>query len=748
MELKFNFDLKPGRKLSDRKILNDGEPLISIVTPYYNAEKFIEETYISIMNQTFPYWEWIIVNDGSTNENTDKVLSELSSRDNRIRVLNKENGGPAKARYYGVQNAKADIIFTIDADDLIVNTMLECGYFTLLTNPEATWAYTPIVTFGDNNYLYTPKFETELEKKENVVSVASFIRKQDFLDVTQYNEIPKEVHEDWFMWLTFLSKGKKPIRMNFLGFWYRRLDSGRLGSINADKAKTEIAESYLNPLRKEIKEKVGAIQFPSSSDYDFSSYPKKMDIGKPPINVKGEKKRILFMFPWTVLGGADIFNLNLIKALKREGYEITLITTEFNKKLGKRQEFEEYVDEYFDLTSFLNREDWVSFIYYLIKSRNIDMVFESNSYYGYYAIPWLKWQFPEVVFVDYLHAEDWSWRDGSYPRESVAVSRILDSTFTCTNYLKELMMTRMNRQVDNIQPYYIGTDSKHFDPDIKFEEDEELKKKYAGKKVILYPTRVVYLKRPLFMVQMMKKLVEKDKNVVCVVVGDGPALGHMKEEATYNKVYEYFDFVGEKKDLRPYYKIADVTIVCSLTEGLTLTAYESFSMATPVISSDVGGQKELITPDCGIMIDKYQSVENDMQNFNYDPEEVEKFADAVDKIVHSQDYDKMCKNCRDRIVNEFDFNIQIGRLVNKLSSMIDEKSKVGREAVGSEELAERLLILFNECTRRNYNNPDKPVNKKEIMVAKLWNHGWYRGMVKFFKKTGINRAYKKIRGRK
>ena len=132
MELKFNFDLKPGRKLSDRKILNDGEPLISIVTPYYNAEKFIEETYISIMNQTFPYWEWIRVNDGSTNENTDKVLSELSSRDSRIRVLNKENGGPAKARYYGVQNAKADIIFTIDADDLIVNTMLECGYFTTI----------------------------------------------------------------------------------------------------------------------------------------------------------------------------------------------------------------------------------------------------------------------------------------------------------------------------------------------------------------------------------------------------------------------------------------------------------------------------------------------------------------------------------------------------------------------------------------------------------------------------------------
>ena len=89
----FDFQNQPGLYRSTRKIIYTGKPLISIITPYYNAKKYIKQTAFSILNQTFPYWEWIIVNDGSTDKDTEKVLNEIASLDSRIKIFNKENGG-------------------------------------------------------------------------------------------------------------------------------------------------------------------------------------------------------------------------------------------------------------------------------------------------------------------------------------------------------------------------------------------------------------------------------------------------------------------------------------------------------------------------------------------------------------------------------------------------------------------------------------------------------------------------------
>lgn len=744
MRENFDFSKEPGKVLNLKKCDYDGQPLISIITPYYNASKYIEQTAYSILNQTFPYWEWIIVNDGSTESHTDEVLSHIASLDERIKVLNKKNGGPAKARYFGVEHASADIIFTIDADDLIDVTMLECGYFTLLTNKEAVFAYTPICTFGDENYLYSPEFDTLKEKKENLISVASFIRKDKFLEIKEYTNLPKEVHEDWYMWLSFLAKMYKPVRMNFYGFWYRRMSTGRLGTINGDKKKSQIAEKYLKPLKKKIKTKVGAIQFPESCNYHFDSYPKEIDIGKKPFVSEKQKRRILFIFPWAVTGGADIFNLNLIKGLRKKGYEITVVTTD-PKEYFMRQSFEEYVDEYFDLTTFLKREHWAGFLAYLLRSRNVDIVLNSNSFYGYYAIPWLKCKFPNVIFVDYLHAEDWSWRDGSYPRDSNAIDRYLDRTYTCTNFLKTTMIEKMGRNIPNIEVAYIGTDTEFFNPNLEYPSEKELIKKYKGKKIVLFPCRMVYLKRPIFIAKVMAELCKRRKDIICLAVGDGPAMRETKEVVNTYHLQDQFIFVGMKKDLRPYYKIADVTVVCSLTEGLTLTAYESLAMGTPVISSDVGGQKELIDSCCGKIIRKYQSIEKDLLNFNYDMAEIVEYANAIEEIVDNKSYHIMSKYCRDKMLNGFSLENMVETLHTSFEKMMKEGTKVNPILCENIEMAERYLILFNECYKQLYYNPDVyDFTKSEKLKARLWNFKIWRIFIRFLQKTGIMKLLKKI----
>lgn len=741
----FDFSKEPGRSISERKIINSGEPLISIITPYYNADKYINQTAISILNQTFPFWEWIIVNDGSTNENTTEFLRNICNMDPRIKTFDKENGGPAAARYYGVQKAKADIIFCLDADDLIDNTMLECGYFSLLTNPKASFAYTPICTFGDDKYLYSPLFDTMTEKKENLISVAAFVRKETFLSIKDYPTLPKGVHEDWYMWLSLLSKKCIPIRMNFYGFWYRRMNTGRLSSINSDKKKSKIAAKYIKKKSKCINEKVGAIQFPTTCDYDFYTYPDPIEWNREPINKKGEKNRILCIFPWAVIGGADIFNLNLLKGLKKNGYEITVVTTE-PKEYMFRQNFEEVVDEYFDLTTFLNRKDWAPFISYLIKSRNINIVLESNSYYGYYAIPWLKCKHPDVIFTDYLHAEDWSWRDGSYPRDSNAICKYLDMTFTCTKYLKDLMLGRMNRKLDNIDVAYIGTDIEYFNPNSYIPEYEELRKKNNGKKVILFPSRFEYLKRPLLLARIVAEIVKERKDIICLAAGYGKAREDMEEEISKLGIEKYFEIVGSKKDLRPYYKIADVTVVCSLTEGLTLVAYESLSMGVPVVTADVGGQKELVDNTCGRVIKKYQAVENDLHNFNYDINEINDYKNAILELIDLNN-EEFKEKCRNKIINGFSVQNMVDKMTSKFNDMILKGTQVDKSIVDTEEIAERYLMLFNEYYKQCYYNPDKVCDRTRFQKIrdKLWNIPLYRWIIRILQKTGIMEILKRIK---
>ena len=102
------------------------------------------------------------------------------------------------------------------------------------------------------------------------------------------------------------------------------------------------------------------------------------------------------------MGGADLFNLDICREIDKSKFEISTLTTAPGEQ-SWRQRFEEYVTDIFDLPSFLEPKDFPEFISYFIKSREIDVLFLSNSYDGYYMTPWLRAQFPELAINDYVH---------------------------------------------------------------------------------------------------------------------------------------------------------------------------------------------------------------------------------------------------------------------------------------------------------------------------------------------------------
>lgn len=92
-------------------------PLVSIITPLFNAEKYIEKTVLSIIEQSYTNWELLIVDDCSR-DSSYKVVQKISEKDKRIKIIKlKENLGAAVARNTGIENANGRFIAFLDSDD-------------------------------------------------------------------------------------------------------------------------------------------------------------------------------------------------------------------------------------------------------------------------------------------------------------------------------------------------------------------------------------------------------------------------------------------------------------------------------------------------------------------------------------------------------------------------------------------------------------------------------------------------------
>lgn len=110
--MKFDYTQQPGLIHWNRELVSDDKPLISIITAFYNAGKYFRQTYQCVIDQTFPWFEWIIIDDGSTDEKSLTLLNDLVLTDSRIKIIHQKNSGAPAARNTGIANATTDYIFS------------------------------------------------------------------------------------------------------------------------------------------------------------------------------------------------------------------------------------------------------------------------------------------------------------------------------------------------------------------------------------------------------------------------------------------------------------------------------------------------------------------------------------------------------------------------------------------------------------------------------------------------------------
>jgi teichuronic acid biosynthesis glycosyltransferase TuaG len=186
------------------------QPLISIITPNYNSEKFITDTIESVINQTYENWELIIVDDYSKDQSID-IIKQYSDKDPRIQLIKLENNsGPGICRNKGISKASGKYLTFIDSDDLWLENFLEISMKHIIHSNGFVFA-----SYHRYDENLEPKYKDFIVPKS--VTYSDILKTNSISCLTAFIDIEKlgkfympdvRYRQDMGLWLQYLKKIK------------------------------------------------------------------------------------------------------------------------------------------------------------------------------------------------------------------------------------------------------------------------------------------------------------------------------------------------------------------------------------------------------------------------------------------------------------------------------------------------------------------------------------------------------------
>ena len=179
-------------------VIND---LVSVVIPCYNQAQYLEEAVQSVIDQTYPNIEILIINDGSTDNTLDIALTLQHKHMNKIQIINQSNMGLPRSRNNGIKKAKGMYILPLDSDDKIEQTMIQ-KCIDILIHDQVDIVYTDIHCFGIQNNIFIQKPEAASNiLYVNLPPATSLYKREVWEKNSGYKVNMKEGYEDWEFWV-------------------------------------------------------------------------------------------------------------------------------------------------------------------------------------------------------------------------------------------------------------------------------------------------------------------------------------------------------------------------------------------------------------------------------------------------------------------------------------------------------------------------------------------------------------------
>ncbi|MDW3208246.1 MAG: glycosyltransferase family 2 protein [Reichenbachiella sp.] len=188
--------------------MKNNKDLITIISPLYNAEHFILETINSVLNQTYNNWEWILIDDASSDNSVDLLLP-YSENDSRIKLFRlKENVGAGEARNIGLSHSHGNYITFLDADDYWDKDKLQTQLHFHLENNccfSYSWYYNVDSRSNLLSRSRTPNnVSFRLLKFNNYILTSSIMCNKETIDGLTFPKIRKR--QDWVFFLKLLKR--------------------------------------------------------------------------------------------------------------------------------------------------------------------------------------------------------------------------------------------------------------------------------------------------------------------------------------------------------------------------------------------------------------------------------------------------------------------------------------------------------------------------------------------------------------
>lgn len=212
--------------------------LVSIITPSYNSSRYIKETIMSVINQSYTEWEMIIVDDCSS-DNTESIVKSFVEKDSRIRWIKMEkNSGAATARNIALENAKGRFIAYLDSDDIWYKEKLE-KQINFMLNKKCGFSCTAYEVIDDNGkpknkFIYMKKY---LDYKgfliNNLLQTVGIMVDLNLVNKNNLKMPNLRRRQDAATWLQVLKSGHSCYGLNEVLAQYRRTE----GSLSSNKKK-------------------------------------------------------------------------------------------------------------------------------------------------------------------------------------------------------------------------------------------------------------------------------------------------------------------------------------------------------------------------------------------------------------------------------------------------------------------------------------------------------------------------------
>lgn len=583
-------------------------PLVSIVTPAKNANaNLLVELAECILRQTLPAWEWLIIDDFSSDASSLDGMDSVAKLDERIRLIRARDhvkgkghqSNVGRARNLGIKLAVAQYLLYVDSDDQVDPTIIEKMYWYLQTHPDAHFVNSYVTGFGAETYEWKRSVNPSLQfLTENIATVTALHRRSSLRAVNGYPDRATGL-EDWDLWLRYANSGYWGSTIPELLMSYRRR------ATHGDRWK-DFNHVGVSKFQNQIRQRYPRL-------VDKSAWPPEPKVVVPVMNVRSpnvhplgqwsteRKHRIMFVVPFLVLGGAEHFLYVLAQGLSSMNWGITLVTT-VKSDHPWLSTFQSVTSDIVMLDKIVPMTSYPEILINMIHVRQIDVVFISNSLKGYGLLPVLRAAYPHIVFADYCHMEEESWRQGGYARYSVALQPQLNAAFVASKRVKDWMVARGAEQA-KIRVAYIGVDLNAWKPDPVRRLQVRRALNISGV-AIVYACRLVNQKQPLLFAEAISQVLiaQRDQGLPyarVLIAGEGPLEKRMRmwlRARLGRSELNQIDFLGSVhiKHMYDLTLAADITVLPSIMEGIPTTFYESMAVGSVIVAAEVGAVSELV----------------------------------------------------------------------------------------------------------------------------------------------------------